>query len=172
MKSSIIQTYTIVQTAPAVRAALGEEFGLPIGTEVEGKMPTALRAIGFDKVFDTDTGADFTIMEEANELIERIQNGGVMPMMTSCCPAWIRFAEKNFPDQLDHISSCKSPHEMFGAILKLYLQLIPYSDSLNEFHLVHLYIQRFPLHFCFWVLLYHLLIALFFHRLFVFLLSY
>ena len=114
------ETYTVVQTAPAVRAALGEEFGLPIGTEVEGKMPTALRAIGFDKVFDTDTGADFTIMEEANELIERIQNGGVMPMMTSCCPAWIRFAEKNFPDQLDHISSCKSPHEMFGAVIKSY----------------------------------------------------
>lgn len=114
------ETITIVQTAPAVRAALGEEFGMPIGTEVEGKMPTALRAIGFDKVFDTDTGADFTIMEEANEFLERIQNGGVMPMMTSCCPAWIRFAEKNFPDQLDHLSSCKSPHEMFGAVIKSY----------------------------------------------------
>jgi len=114
------ETYTVVQTAPAVRVALGEEFGMPIGTSVEAKMPTALRAMGFDKVFDTDTGADFTIMEEANEFIERIKNGGVMPMMTSCCPAWIRFAEKNFPDQLDHLSSCKSPHEMFGAVIKSY----------------------------------------------------
>lgn len=113
-------TYTVVQTAPAVRVALGEEFGLPIGTSVEKKMPTALRAIGFDKVFDTNTGADFTIMEEANEFIERIKNGGVMPMMTSCCPAWVRFAEKNFPDQLSHLSSCKSPHEMFGAVIKSY----------------------------------------------------
>ncbi|MBQ3408437.1 MAG: iron hydrogenase small subunit [Clostridia bacterium] len=114
------EVYTVVQTAPAVRAALGEEFGMPIGTDVEGKMVSALRAIGFNKVFDTNTGADFTIMEEANEFIERIQNGGVMPMMTSCCPAWIRFAEKNFPDQLDHLSSCKSPHEMFGAVIKSY----------------------------------------------------
>ena len=112
--------YTVVQTAPAVRVALGEEFGLPIGTSVEKKMPTALRAIGFDKVFDTNTGADFTIMEEANEFIERVKNGGVMPMMTSCCPAWVRFAEKNFPDQLSHLSSCKSPHEMFGAVIKSY----------------------------------------------------
>lgn len=114
------ETFTVVQTAPAVRVALGEEFGMPIGTSVEGKMPEALRKIGFDKVFDTNTGADFTIMEEANEFIERIKNGGVMPMMTSCCPAWIRFAEKNFPDQLGHLSSCKSPHEMFGAIIKSY----------------------------------------------------
>ena len=113
-------TFTIVQTAPAVRAGLGEEFGMPIGTEVEGKMATALKRLGFDRVFDTNTGADFTIMEEATEFLQRVQNGGVMPMITSCCPAWIRFAEKNFPDQLDHISSCKSPHEMFGAILKSY----------------------------------------------------
>ena len=113
-------TFTIVQTAPAVRAGLGEEFGMPIGTEVEGKMAIALKRLGFDRVFDTNTGADFTIMEEATEFLQRVQNGGVMPMITSCCPAWIRFAEKNFPDQLDHISSCKSPHEMFGAILKSY----------------------------------------------------
>lgn len=113
-------TFTIVQTAPAVRAALGEEFCIPIGTEVEGKMVTALKRLGFDRVFDTNTGADFTIMEEANEFLHRVQNGGVMPMITSCCPAWVRFAEKNFPDQLEHISSCKSPHEMFGAILKSY----------------------------------------------------
>ena len=114
------ETFTVVQTAPAVRVALGEEFGMQVGSEVEGKMTTALKRLGFDKVFDTNTGADFTIMEEANEFIHRITTGGVMPMMTSCCPAWIRFAEKNYPDQLDHISSCKSPHEMFGAIIKSY----------------------------------------------------
>ena len=79
---------------------------MPIGTSVEGKMPEALRKIGFDKVFDTNTGADFTIMEEANEFIERIKNGGVMPMMTSCCPAWIRFAEKNFPDHRFGVQPC------------------------------------------------------------------
>ena len=114
------EIYTIVQTAPAVRVALGEEFGMEIGSSVQGKMVTSLKRLGFDKVFDTNTGADFTIMEEANEFIQRIKNGGTMPMMTSCCPAWVRFAEKNFPDQLDHLSSCKSPHEMFGAILKSY----------------------------------------------------
>ena len=114
------ETFTVVQTAPAVRVALGEEFGMKIGSEVEGKMVTALKRLGFDRVFDTNTGADVTIMEEANEFIHRLTNGGVMPMMTSCCPAWIRFAEKNYPDQLDHLSSCKSPHEMFGAIIKSY----------------------------------------------------
>ena len=114
------ETFTVVQTAPAVRAGLGEEFGMPIGTEVEGKMVTSLKRLGFDRVFDTNTGADFTIMEEANEFIHRLTTGGVMPMMTSCCPAWIRFAEKNFPDQLAHLSSCKSPHTMFGAIIKSY----------------------------------------------------
>lgn len=112
--------YTVVQTAPAVRVALGEEFGMPIGKNVAGKMTTALKRLGFDKVFDTNTGADFTIMEEANEFIERVKNGGVLPMITSCSPGWVRFAEKNFPDQLDHLSSCKSPHQMFGAIVKSY----------------------------------------------------
>lgn len=114
------ELFTIVQTAPAVRVALGEEFGYPIGTNVKGQMVTALRRLGFDKVFDTNTGADFTIMEEANEFIERVSNGGTMPMMTSCCPAWVRFAEKNYPDLLDHLSSCKSPHMMFGGVLKSY----------------------------------------------------
>ena len=114
------ETFTVVQTAPAVRVALGEEFGMKIGSEVEGKMVTSLKRLGFDRVFDTNTGADFTIMEEANEFIHRLTNGGVMPMMTSCCPAWIRFAEKNYPNQLDHLSSCKSPHTMFGAIIKSY----------------------------------------------------
>ena len=113
-------TFVVVQTAPAVRVALGEEFGMPIGTNVKGKMVTALKRIGFDKVFDTNTGADLTIMEEANEFIERLQNGGVLPMITSCSPGWVRFAEKNYGELLDHLSSCKSPHQMFGAIIKSY----------------------------------------------------
>lgn len=112
--------YVVVQTAPAVRAALGEEFGLPIGTNVTGKMVTALRRMGFDKVFDTNTGADFTIMEEANELLERLQNGGTIPMITSCSPGWVKYIEMNYPDQLAHVSSCKSPHQMFGALIKSY----------------------------------------------------
>ena len=112
--------YVVVQTAPAVRAALGEEFGLPIGTNVTGKMVTALRRLGFDKVFDTNTGADFTIMEEANELLERLANGGTLPMITSCSPGWVKYIEMNYPDQLTHVSSCKSPHQMFGALIKSY----------------------------------------------------
>ena len=110
----------IVQTAPAVRAALGEEFGMPIGTPVTGKMAAALRRLGFDKTFDTDTGADLTIIEEGNELLDRIQNGGKLPMITSCSPGWIKFCEHNFPDFLDNLSSCKSPHQMFGAIITSY----------------------------------------------------
>ncbi|MBR3255351.1 MAG: [Clostridia bacterium] len=113
-------TYVIAQTAPAVRAALGEEFGMKVGTNVTGKMVTALNELGFDKVFDTNTGADFTIMEEANELVERIQQGGTLPMITSCSPGWVRYIEMNYPDLLHHLSSCKSPHEMFGALLKTY----------------------------------------------------
>ncbi len=113
-------TYVVVQTAPAVRVALGEEFGMPIGTNVAGKMTTALRKLGFDKVFDTNTGADFTIIEEANEFIKRIKNGETLPMITSCCPAWVKYIEMNYPDQLSHVSSCKSPHQMFGAIIKSY----------------------------------------------------
>ena len=107
------ETFVVVQTAPAVRAALGEEFGMPIGTNVTGKMVTALKRIGFDKVFDTNTGADLTIMEEANELVERLTKGGTLPMITSCSPGWIRYIEMNHPELLDHLSSCKSPHEMF-----------------------------------------------------------
>ncbi len=114
------ETFVVVQTAPAVRAALGEEFGMPIGTNVTGKMVTALKRIGFDKVFDTDTGADLTIMEESNELIERIQNGGTLPLITSCSPGWIRYIEMNYPELLGNLSTCKSPHQMFGAILKTY----------------------------------------------------
>ena len=112
--------YVIVQTAPAVRAALGEEFGYPMGTPVTGKMAAALRRMGFDKVFDTDTGADVTIMEEGTEFLNRLQNGGKLPIITSCSPGWVKFCEHNFPDFLDNLSSCKSPHEMFGALLKTY----------------------------------------------------
>ena len=110
--------YVVVQTAPAVRAALGEEFGMKIGTPVTGKMVAALRRLGFKKVFDTNYAADLTIMEEATELLGRIKNGGSLPMITSCSPGWINYAEYYYGDQLDHLSSCKSPHEMFGAILK------------------------------------------------------
>ena len=110
--------YVVVQTAPAVRAALGEEFGYEIGTNVEGKMVTALRRLGFDKVFDTNFAADLTIMEESQELIERITNGGTLPMITSCSPGWIRYCEFYYPEQLDHLSTCKSPQQMFGATLK------------------------------------------------------
>ena len=112
--------YVVVQTAPAVRVAIGEEFDMPIGTNAKGKMVTALKRLGFDKVFDTNTGADFTIMEEANEFIERVQGNGVLPMITSCSPGWVRFAEKNYGECLDHLSSCKSPHQMFGALIKSY----------------------------------------------------
>jgi NADH-quinone oxidoreductase subunit G len=113
--------FVIVQTAPAVRVALGEEFGFPVGTSVTGKMAAALRMLGFDKVYDTDFAADLTIMEEASELIHRIQHNGTLPILTSCCPAWVKFIEHQFPELLDIPSSCKSPHEMFGAIAKTYL---------------------------------------------------
>lgn len=112
--------YVVVQTAPAVRAALGEEFDMPVGTLVTGKMVAALRRLGFKKVFDTNFGADLTIMEEAAELLTRVKEGGVLPMITSCSPGWINYAEYYYGDLLGHLSSCKSPHEMFGAILKTY----------------------------------------------------
>ena len=112
--------YVVVQTAPAVRAALGEEFGMKIGTPVTGKMVAALRRLGFKKVFDTNFAADLTIMEEATELLHRIKNGGKLPMITSCSPGWVNYAEINYGELLGHLSSCKSPHEMFGAILKHY----------------------------------------------------
>ena len=112
--------YVVVQTAPSVRAGLGEEFGYPMGTDVEGKMAAALRRIGFDKVFDTDWAADLTIMEEATELLDRIKNGGVLPLITSCSPGWIKYCEHYFPDMTENLSSCKSPQQMFGAMLKTY----------------------------------------------------
>ncbi|HHX20409.1 MAG TPA: 4Fe-4S dicluster domain-containing protein [Clostridiales bacterium] len=112
--------HVVVQTAPAVRAALGEEFGLPMGTNVTGKMAAALHRLGFDKVFDTDFTADLTIMEEATELVGRIQDGGVLPMITSCSPGWINFCETFYPEFIPNLSTCKSPHEMMGAVVKSY----------------------------------------------------
>lgn len=113
--------FVVVQTAPAVRAALGEPFGLPAGVSVTGKMVAALRELGFDRVFDTDFAADLTIMEEATELIHRLQHGGKLPILTSCCPGWVKFFEHQFSDMLDVPSTCKSPQQMFGAIAKTYL---------------------------------------------------
>lgn len=110
----------LVQTAPAVRAGLAECFGNPIGTNAEGKMAAALRRLGFDKIFDTDFAADLTIMEEANEFVERVQNGGVLPMITSCSPGWVKFCEHYYPELLPHLSTCKSPQQMFGATAKTY----------------------------------------------------
>ena len=112
--------HVVVQTAPSVRATLGECFDMPIGTNVEGKMVAALRRIGFDKVFDTNFGADLTIVEEANELVERIKNNGVLPMITSCSPGWVKFCEFYYPDMISHLSSCKSPQQMAGAVIKTY----------------------------------------------------
>ncbi len=114
------EKYVVVQTAPSVRAALGEEFGNPIGTNVEGKMVSALRALGFDKVFDTNFAADLTIMEEANEFLDRVTNGGVLPMITSCSPGWVKYCEHYFPDMTENLSTCKSPQQMFGATLKTF----------------------------------------------------
>ena len=110
----------VVAAAPAVRAAIGEEFGYPIGTNTEGKMFTAMRMLGFDKVFDVNFGADLTIMEEANELIHRVKEGGTLPMFTSCSPGWIRFVEYYYPELIPNLSSCKSPMQMFGATVKTY----------------------------------------------------
>ncbi len=112
--------HVIVQAAPAVRAAIGEEFDNPVGTPCTGKMIAALRRLGFERVYDVNFGADLTIMEEGTELLGRLQNGGVLPMITSCSPGWINYAEYNYGDLLPHLSSCKSPHEMQGAIIKSY----------------------------------------------------
>jgi NADP-reducing hydrogenase subunit HndD len=118
--------HVVVQTAPAIRAALGEEFNLPPGTLVTGQMTTALRRLGFDGVFDTDFTADLTIIEEGTELLTRLktvlQDGGEakLPMFTSCSPGWIQYAEYYWPDMLDHLSTCKSPQQMFGALAKTY----------------------------------------------------
>jgi NADP-reducing hydrogenase subunit HndD len=118
--------YVIAGTAPSVRVGLGEEFGYPIGTNVEGKMVAALRRMGFNDVFDVNFTADLTIMEEGTEFLGRLKNGGVLPMITSCSPAWIKFCEHNFPSLLPHLSTCKSPQQMFGAVCKTY-----YAQKLN-----------------------------------------
>ena len=110
----------VVGPAPSVRAQLGECFGMPIGTNVEGKLVSALKRLGFDKVFDVDFAADMTIMEEGTELLERLKNGGKLPLITSCSPGWIKFCEHYFPDMVDNLSSCKSPQGMFGALVKTY----------------------------------------------------
>lgn len=112
--------HVVVQTAPSIRATLGECFGMPIGTNVEGKMVAALRRLGFDKVFDTDFSADLTIVEEATEFIDRVQNNGKLPLITSCSPGWVKFAEYYYPELLGHVSSCKSPQQMMGAVIKTY----------------------------------------------------
>ncbi|MEN8191332.1 MAG: NADH-dependent [FeFe] hydrogenase, group A6 [Bacteroidota bacterium] len=116
----------VVQIAPAVRASLGEEYNMPLGENVTGKIVTGLRRLGFDKVFDTNFAADLTIMEESAELVNRVQNGGTLPMFTSCCPGWVKYIEQNRPELLGHVSSCKSPHEMEGAVLKTY-----YAQKMN-----------------------------------------
>ncbi len=112
--------HVVVQTAPSIRVSIAEEFGLPAGSISTGKLVGALRSLGFNKVFDTDFSADLTIMEEGHELLHRITNGGVLPMLTSCSPGWINFIEMNYPELLPHVSSCKSPQQMFGAIAKTY----------------------------------------------------
>ncbi len=112
--------HVVVHTAPSIRVTLGECFGMEIGSNVEGKMVAALRRLGFDRVFDTNFAADVTIVEEANELVERINNGGVLPMITSCSPGWVKFCEYYYPDMIDHLSSCKSPQQMASAIIKTY----------------------------------------------------
>ncbi|MDD3093723.1 MAG: [FeFe] hydrogenase, group A, partial [Clostridia bacterium] len=112
--------HVVIQTAPSVRAGIGEEFGYPIGTPVTGKMVAAIKKLGFDRVFDTDTAADLTIMEEGTEFLNRLNNGGKLPLITSCSPGWVKFCEHEFPDFLDNLSSCKSPQQMFGALIKSY----------------------------------------------------
>lgn len=111
-------TIVVAQVAPAVRVALGDEFDLPKGTNVMGKIVSVLRRLGFDEVYDTATGADLTVIEEAKELIERLEKNEKLPLFTSCCPAWVRYAEMNHPELMDNVSSCKSPMEMFGSVLK------------------------------------------------------
>ena len=115
-----ISKHVVVGVAPSVRVGLGEEFGYPIGTNVEGKMVAALRRMGFANVFDVDFAADLTIMEEGTEFLNRLKNGGKLPMLTSCSPAWIKFCEHYFPDLLGNLSTCKSPQQMFGAVVKTY----------------------------------------------------
>ncbi|AVX21206.1 NAD(P)-dependent iron-only hydrogenase catalytic subunit [Carboxydocella sporoproducens DSM 16521] len=114
------EKHVVVQVAPAVRVSIGEELGYEPGTVLTGKLVAALRRLGFDRVFDTNFAADLTIMEEGHELLERLEEGGSLPLITSCCPGWVKYIEHFFPDLLKHLSSCKSPHQMFGAVAKTY----------------------------------------------------
>lgn len=114
------EKFVVVQEAPAIRAALGEEFGMTVGSLVTGKMIAAMRRLGFDRVFDTNFTADLTIMEEGHELLKRVKEGGTLPLITSCSPGWVKFCEHFYPDLLSHVSTCKSPQQMFGAMAKTY----------------------------------------------------
>lgn len=114
------EKFVVIEVAPAVRVAIGEAFEVPLGVDVEGRIAATLRRLGFDKVFDTKFAADLTIMEESNELLGRIQDGSVLPLITSCCPGWIKYCEHFYPDMLDNLSTCKSPQQMFGATVKSY----------------------------------------------------
>lgn len=114
------KNYTMVQCAPAVRVALAEDFGMELGSLTPGKMAAALKQLGFNRVYDTNFTADLTIMEEGSELIDRITNNGTLPMFTSCCPAWVKYMEQEYPEYLNHLSSCKSPQQMAGAVFKTY----------------------------------------------------
>lgn len=125
--------HVVVQTAPAIRASLGEEFNMPIGTRVTNKMVSALKRIGFDRVYDTNFGADLTIMEEGYEFIERVKNNGILPMLTSCSPGWINYLESEYPELIKHVSTCKSPHMMLGAVLKTYYAKEKNIDPKNIF---------------------------------------
>jgi NADP-reducing hydrogenase subunit HndD len=115
-----LDLFTMVQCAPAVRVAIAEEFGMPLGSLTPGKMAAALRKLGFNRIYDTNFAADLTIMEESNELIKRVTEGGVLPMFTSCCPAWVKFIEQAYPELIPHLSSCKSPMQMAGTMFKTY----------------------------------------------------
>lgn len=111
-------TRVVVQIAPAVRVAVGDKFGIPKGENSLGKLVAALRRMGFDEIYDTDFGADLTIMEESKEFLERVKSGEKLPLFTSCCPAWVKFCEQKYPELRENISTCRSPQQMFGAVLK------------------------------------------------------
>jgi len=125
--------FNVVQCAPAVRVALAEYFGMPLGSLTPGKMVAALRKLGFNRVYDTNFGADMTIMEEGSELVQRVKEGGVLPMFTSCCPAWVKYIEQSYPELIPHLSSCKSPQQMAGALLKTYGAQVDKVDPANIF---------------------------------------
>lgn len=125
--------FSMVQCAPAVRVSLAEEFGMPLGSLVPGKMAAALKCLGFKRVYDTNFAADLTIMEESSELVKRITEGGPLPMFTSCCPAWVKFVENEYPELISHLSSCKSPQQMAGTMFKTYGASIDGVDAENVY---------------------------------------